>query len=249
MKPYSLKEILHFADACFGVSFCAKGIFYGLLKYSNEMDSLKIVFVLMLAVLSSTAVFAQKNSDPNAKIILDAMSANYKKMNAYGADFTYSMLNSKDKALEKMQGSIKVQDNKYALKMDGQHIFNNGKKVWTFIKEDNEVTVTDYDPEEGDISPAEVYQMYQKGFRYHLIEEKGGLQVIDLTPDDRNKEYFKIRLTINKTDKRLQSWKIFEKSGRRYLYAIRNFQANISVKTSDFQFDKSKYPDVEIVEL
>lgn len=208
------------------------------------------IFLLIFSLLGAVNLLnAQSTSDPNAKKILDAMSANYKNMKSYGADFTYSVLNSKDKTLEKMQGSIKVQGNKYALKMDGQQIFNDGKKVWTFIPEDEEVTVTDYDTEEGDVSPAEVYQMYKKGFRYHLIEDKGGIQVIDLTPTDRNKEYFKIRLNISKADKRLKSWKIFEKSGRRYLYAVSSFKSNISVKSTDFQFNKAKYPNVEVVEL
>lgn len=213
------------------------------------MNYSKIAFVFFFLLLNMADIFAQRNSDPNAKKILDAMSAKYKRMDSYTADFTYSMLNSKDKTLEKMQGNIKVRGDKFALKMDGQHIFNNGKKVWTFIKEDNEVTVTDHEAEEGDVNPTQVYKMYKKGFRYHLIEARRGVQVIDLTPTNRKKEYFKIRLTINKSSKQLESWKIFEKSGRRYLYHVNHFKSNIPTKSSDFQFDKSKYPNVEIVEL
>lgn len=86
-----------------------------------------------------------------------------------------------------------------------------------------------------------------------LVEEKteAGVvyQTIDLIPENRNNPFFKVRLIINKKDKTIKSWKIFEKSGNSYDYSVKTFTPNLTLTDSEFVFDKAKYKGVEVVDL
>ena len=42
-------------------------------------------------------------------------------------------------------GKIAVKGVKFKLNMAGQEIFNNGSEIYSFVKETNEVNVTEYD--------------------------------------------------------------------------------------------------------
>jgi outer membrane lipoprotein-sorting protein len=122
--------------------------------------------------------------------------------------------------------------------------------VWTFLKEENEVTVSNYEPDPEEITPSNIYSVYQKGYKYLLLEENATNQIIDLIPEDKTKKIFKIRLTIGKKEKAIKSWKMFEKSGNRYVYNVVKFQPNPQgVDDKFFVFDKSKYKDVSVVNL
>jgi outer membrane lipoprotein-sorting protein len=216
---------------------------------------MKQIFALLIITLFAYIHFAaaQNTRDPKAEAILNAMSERYKKMTAFRAEFSYNLRSPQEKLDETFNGTITVKGTKFRLKLGNQEVYNNQTTVWTYSKEDNEVTITEYDQDSGDINPAEVYNIYKKGFKYNYIEEKKEnndiFDVIDLTPDDKNLNYFKIRLTINKRTHDLKSWQIFEKNGRRSLYSIHKFQPDIAVADSFFNFDKSQYPKVTEVDL
>jgi outer membrane lipoprotein-sorting protein len=84
------------------------------------------------------------------------------------------------------------------------------------------------------------------------VEQKkeGGqmYDVIDLTPENKNNQIYKIRLMVNRKDRSIRSFKTFEKNGNRYNYLITNFTP-VDVDEKTFVFDKSKYRNVEVVDL
>src|SRR5574343_2093879 len=95
--------------------------------------------------------------------------------------------------------------------------------------------------------------MYEKGFLYKFVDEKkvGGKvqQNIELTPTDKSKNFFKIKLTVDKASKQIVKSVIFEKTGNRYTYAIKEFMPNFAINAGTFMFDAKKYPGVEVVDL
>ncbi|GAA0894763.1 hypothetical protein GCM10009122_44440 [Fulvivirga kasyanovii] len=210
----------------------------------------KITF-LMMFWLGGLVTFAQ--NDPQAKEVLDAMSAKYKKIPAYSADITSSLINEVDGINEEFGGKITVKGEMYKLEMDDQVVINNGTTVWTYLPDVNEVNIDTYNPDEDEISPSKIYDAYKKGYKYLFVgnETDNGtaVSVIDLVPNDKDAQFFKIRLFIAKKDHSLKSWTMFDKSGNKYKYTIKNFNGNISPKDSAFSFDATKYPGVEIIDL
>jgi outer membrane lipoprotein-sorting protein len=152
-----------------------------------------------------------------------------------------------------MQGEIFVSGNKFRLKMKDQEIINNGTTLWTFMKSENEVNISDNDPEDQQMSPGAIFTLYKKGYKYALVDEireaGQGFYIIELSPEDKNNPVFKVRLQINKKDNSLKNWTMFRNNGNRYIYSIRNFNPDPDVDANFFTFDKSKYKGVKIIDL
>lgn len=216
---------------------------------------MKKVFSVLLVVLGTVSLLAAQpqTKDPKAGAILDAMSKKYKEMPSFKANFTYSMESPAAGINETSEGEIIVKGSKFNLKLGNQEIINNGSTVWTYLKDANEVNVSNYEPDEQEVSPTKIYSLYKKGYKYYYVEEKvdagKAYDVIELIPEDKKNPFFKIRLEINKKDQTIRGWKIFEKSGNKYSYLVKNFNSQYKAADSEFSFDQSKHPKVEVVDL
>ena len=207
--------------------------------------------LLLVALLPALPAAAQQ--DPKAGKILDQMSAKYQALNAYNATFTQTLESPGLKGKENINGDITVSGQKFHLKLSGQEVINNGTTMWTYLKNENEVNVSDADPEEQEMSPSMIYTMYKKGYKYTYVEQvkDGGeaCDVIELSPDSRTADVFKVRLTVRQKDRSLKNWKMFKKNGNRYTFTIKNFKPNPPVNANTFAFDKAKYKGVKVVDL
>lgn len=211
----------------------------------------KLVCILFLLVGAVSILMAQ---DPKAQVILDEMSKKYKEMPSFKAKFSYTLENKNSGVNETAEGEIIVKGGKFYLNLPEQEIYNNGTTVWTYIKSANEATKAAYEPEENDINPTQIYTLYKKGYKYILLAEEpaeGGktVDVIDMEPTDKKSQFYKIRIVVNKKDKTIKSWKLFEKNGNKYTYNIKDFSPNAGVNDNFFVFDKSKYKGVEVEDL
>ncbi len=195
---------------------------------------------------------AQQN-DPKATQILNGVSAKYKSYSAVKADFTIKVENSQSKTSDTQTGTLYLKGNKYKVTLKNQEVVSDNKTVWTFIKDANEVQVNDYEPDENSITPSQIFTIYEKDFLYIFSEEKtvnGKVyQYIELTPLDKSKPYFKIRLGIDKTAKTVQNAIVFDKNGNRYTYEIKTFTPNPTIADTFFTFDEKAHPGVEVVDL
>ena len=210
----------------------------------------KIIFVAVLAVLATNA-FAQY--DPKALEILDAMAKKYKAIPSFEANISYTLSNEVEKINEEFKGKITVKGDKYRLALPEQEVINDGTIVWTYLPEAKEVTIDNFDKSSDDINPSKIYEIYKKGYKYLYIADKTEagvvLQEIDLVPEKKDAQFFKIKMFINKKDKSIQSWTMFDKSGNRYKYSIAKFNPTVKAEDSFFTFDAKKHPGVEIVDL
>ncbi len=216
----------------------------------------KLFTFLMLA--SVVAVNAQdKNpttNDPAAKRILDVVSAKFKTYKSPQASFTYKVENAQGKALSTKKGTVVMKGNKYKVNMDGLEISSDGRTVWNYDRSANEVTVNSVDISGNAMTPQKLLtDFYDKDFYYKYNGEKkdGGksVQEIELTPTDKSKPFYKVYLLVNKATNTISSARFLEKTGGRYSYSITSLKPNANVKDSDFIFDKSKHPGVEVVDL
>ncbi len=216
-----------------------------------RIEKMKKMLIVTLLSLFATSVWSQY--DQNALAILDAMSAKYKKIPSYSANITSSLINETEGLNEKFSGKISVKGEKYKLELDEQVVINNGTTVWTYLPDVNEVNIDDYDPEDDEISPSKIYDAYKSGYKYILLGEQnvnGRLSSeIDLVPNDKDAQFFKIKLFITQKDNSLTSWTMFDKSGNKYEYSIKEFKTIDNPKDSDYTFDASKYPGVEVIDL
>ena len=210
-------------------------------------------YLALLALSVSLLPAASAQQDPKAGKILDQMSAKYQAMKAFRANFTQTLENDATKVKENLSGDILVSGQKFRLKISGQEVINNGQTVWTYMKSENEVNISDFEADEQEISPSQIYTLYKKGYKYSYVQEakEGGeaVDVIELSPEDRNNPVFKVRLKVSKADKSVKSWQMFKKNGNRYTFKINKFTPNVPVDATTFNFDKAKYKGVKVIDL
>ncbi len=210
----------------------------------------KLVFGALLMFLGATS-YAQY--DPKALETLEAMSKKYKVLTSFEANLTSALTNESEGVKEEFKGKIIVKGEKFRLSLEDQEIINNGTTVWTYLPSAKEVNIDNYDPGSEDINPVKIFEMYKKGFKYLYIADKTEagvvLEEIDLVPEKKDAQYFKIKMMIVKKDKSIQSWTMFDKSGNRYKYSITRFTPNVKLDDSLFTFDIKKYPGIEVIDL
>ncbi len=213
------------------------------------MRTLSLLTGLFLA--ANSALFAQ--ADAKADGILKSVSSNYRSYTAIKADFTVLTEDPKAKTSDTQTGTVSLKGSKYKLEIKGQEVISDGKTVWTFVKDANEVQISEPNAKEDAITPSNIFTMYEKGFDAKFVEEKTEgakqMQVIDIKPQDAKKNFFKIRLTFDKASKNIVRSEVFNKNGSHITYSIRNFTANAPLTDANFTFDKSKHPGVEVVDL
>jgi outer membrane lipoprotein carrier protein len=210
----------------------------------------KLVFSLFAALV---AFAASAQYDPKALQILEAMSKKYQSISAFEANIAVTLTNDVEKVNEEFKGKITVKGDKFRLGLPDQEVINNGSTIWTYLPEAKEVNIDNYDPTSQDINPSKIHEIYKKDFKYLYLQDKteGGVlcEEIDLVPEKKDAQFFKIKMFINKKDKSIQSWIMFDKGGNRYKYTIAKFNPNVKVDDSFFTFDPKKYPGVDVIDL
>jgi chaperone LolA len=217
----------------------------------------KLFTLLTLGSVVLAASAQDKNpttNDPDAKKILDAVSTKFKTYSSPQASFTYKVENAQGKALSTKKGTVTMKGNKYKVVMDGMEIYSDGKTTWSYDKSSNEVTVNNVDGNGSQMTPQKLLtNFYDKDFYYKYNGEQkvGGktMQEIELTPTDKTRPFHKVYLLVDKNSKSISSARFLEKTGGRYSYTITSLKASSNAKDSDFTFDKSKHPGVEVVDL
>ena len=205
----------------------------------------KITFLLSFIFLNVYFLFSQ--DDKKALDMLNSMSDNYKKMKGFTSSFTYSMKNLTEDITDSFSGKISVRDDKYVLYIEGQKIINDSKTVWTYLEDLNEVTISDFDASEQDISINNVFEVYKEGYKHKFIDKVNGINNVEIYPDDESKSYFKISFAILENNL-LSSFTVYDKSNSIFIYTIDDFMEE-DLDNTLFFFDLEKYPDIEVIDF
>ncbi|MEL6635724.1 MAG: outer membrane lipoprotein carrier protein LolA [Bacteroidota bacterium] len=198
---------------------------------------------------------AVEENDPAARAILDAIKNKYEAYNSLDVHFTLTIaFPEEDPEIQK--GHISQQGEKYKLDLEGQSIISDGQTMWFHLKNRNEVQINDVMEDEEDelLSPKNLLRIYEnEEFFYALVgevEEAGTtVQKIEFKPLDRDSEYSKMRLSINKKTQEIIRIKTFAKDGSRYVLQIDQLTPNKRFTDDYFQFDVSQYPGLHVENL
>ena len=210
---------------------------------------MKLFFGVALTLFLVNTTLSQK--DERALEVLRDLSDKYKAYEAFKADFKYRMENDSEDIQESIDGSVIVQGDNYQLDFGNQVIYNDGKVVWTYIPDVQEVNVAEYIPDDQEVSISNIFTIYESGYKYLINDDHTDKDqtAVDLVPEDHTKSFFKIRMTISTKSGELKDFRIFEKTGNRFLYEITKFNDSPKVTESDFIFDTDAHPDVEVIDF
>ena len=136
----------------------------------------------------------------------------------------------------------------------GLQITCDGKTIWTYMVNSNEVNISNLDDSTDDLmDPSKIFSIYERGFNYKFVDESvdGGVPVytIDLVPQKPTGDIQTIRIMIDKQKNLIHGANMTGKDGNKYRVTINQFKTDGIYADSDFVFDPAKYKGVEVVDM
>ncbi|PIF05963.1 MAG: hypothetical protein CSA36_04075 [Draconibacterium sp.] len=214
----------------------------------------RISFAVILLLIAGFTVVAQ--NDSKSKSILDQVTENAKTFKTVTAAFVFSMDNDEMGIHEKNEGVLKMKGKKYVVDLPGVgvQIFSDGATIWNYMTDGNQVTISNIDDSESELmDPANLFSIYEKGFNSKFVSEKTvngqPVYIIDLYPGSDEQDVKKITVTIDKGTMMVGSAELFSTDGNVYSIDVKKFETNKNYNDSEFVFNKTAYPDVEVIDF
>ncbi|MEI6899054.1 MAG: outer membrane lipoprotein carrier protein LolA [Bacteroidota bacterium] len=208
-------------------------------------------YLTSLLFLISFVGFSQ-SKDQKASVLLDEVSAKTKAYKSIKVDFSYTMENKSAKINEEKKGTLMIQGDKYRLTAASQVVICDGKTIWTYLEESNEVQVNILENKDDALTPSKLLTSYNSNYKSKVIKDKSitdpNIEAIELTPNSV-KNFNKAMITVDKTKKQIKSFSLYDKNGNTFTYKITKFQTDLPVTAGDFTFDKAKFPGVEVIDM
>lgn len=205
------------------------------------------IYALLLVLTGITGAVKAQN-DPNAKKILDGVSAKLKTIKGVTANFSYTTKDRKNALKGSVKGIINIKGQKYYIKQGNTEIFSNGVKVWNFNGE-GEVTVADADNEDNKmLTPQKLLSnFYDEDFTYKLKSSAGTFHEIVLEPIDKRKNFKEVTIFVDKSKSLISKAKVIDKSDNIIEFTLSAINSNAVIADTRFVFDPAKHPGVEVI--
>lgn len=213
------------------------------------VEIVKVGIFTFLVTMTTTLVAQQ---DKKATDVLNKVSKKYKAYKTIKATFTVTT-ESAAKKKSSEDGTIYIKNSNFRLDFGGQEIFCDGKSIWTYIKDANEVTIEKYKKDSKVIDPQDIFTIYQKGFKYKYAgsttRNSKVYEQIKLYPKETNKPYFMIELEISKVNNGIEKMIISAKNGSKTTYTVNTLTPNTALSDSYFKFDIKAHPGCTSTDL
>jgi outer membrane lipoprotein-sorting protein len=211
----------------------------------------KNIFLITTLLLFSFATQAQ---DKKAKQLLDEVTAKVKSYDNITIDFKYTLNNSKENINQDSKGNVTMKGNQYVLNFMGVTRIFDGKKTYTIVPEDEEITIsTANDKDDNTITPSKMLTFFNSGYRYNMdiIQNVKGrkiqyIQLVSTNPKDSRKE---VLLGIDVQTKHIYNLIEVGKKGTKTTLTVNSFKTNQPLSKNQFTFAGSKYPNYYINKL
>ncbi|WP_370174784.1 LolA family protein [Leeuwenhoekiella palythoae] len=219
----------------------------------NNMNfsKIKIFTLALVALVSVSSAFAQ---DAKAKKLLDQVSAKVKTYDNMFIDFKYGLSNDAAGINQETRGDVTLDGDKYKLNLMGTTQMYDGKKLYTIVPEDEEITISTQDPGDDDaITPSKMLTFFNEGYTYKWDIEQNvngrKIQYVKLTPMDSNSELKSALLGVDAQTKHIYRLIMTQNNGSKITITVNSFKTDQPLPGNLFTFDASKYGDYYINNL
>ena len=205
---------------------------------------------ILASLLIFTAIAALSQAkDTKASALLDEVSKKAKSYKSIKVDLSYSMVNTKAKINEEKTVTLLVSGDKYKMTAAGQTVICDGKTIWTYIKESNEVQVNALENKDDALTPSKLLTSYNANYKSKIIKsDDPTAEAVELIPNT-SKNFTKAILGIDKVKKQIKSFMLYDKSGNTFTYKVKTYLTDTPVTEADFTFDAKKFPGVEVIDM
>ena len=215
------------------------------------MIKMKKIVGLLLILFSFSA---QAQDAVKAKALLDKVSANAKSYKNIQIDFKYSLQNLKENINQESKGNVTLSGNQYVLNFMGVTKLCDGKKLYSIVPEDEEITISSIGGSEDDNdTPAKMITFFNKGFKFawDITQNVQGkkIQYVKLVPINSKDDRKQILVGIDLKTNQIYNTIATAKNGTKTTLTVNSFKTNQTLPKNQFTFVQNKYPKYYINKL
>ncbi len=219
-------------------------------KIEMKTFSSKIITFSMLFLLA----FSVNAQDKKAKDLLDQVTAKVKSYNNIAIDFKYSLNNAKENINQDSKGNVTMKGNQYVLNFMGVTKIFDGKKTYSIVPEDEEITISNLNEKDDNaITPSKMLTFFNSGYKYtmDIVQNVKGrkIQYIKLVPVSTKDQRKEVLLGIDIQTKHIYNLIEIGKKGTKTTLTVNSFKTNQPLSKNQFTFAASKYPNYYINKL
>jgi outer membrane lipoprotein carrier protein len=115
------------------------------------MKKTLLIVGLIGLILSAPISSVSESQDSRSTALLNKLSKTYKSYKSVKAQFTVNIRNKQANTSVKQSGTLYQKGKKFRVNMSGQEIFCDGKTIWTYLEDANEVQISKFDAKSMDI--------------------------------------------------------------------------------------------------
>lgn len=210
--------------------------YYNETKRTKQITEMKKILIMLLAIAMAMPMAAQ-----NAKKILDKTAAVVGSKGGASANFSIS-----GGKLTATSGTISIKGNKFHAKTPAATIWFDGKTSWTYMKNTEEVNVSNPNASQlVSMNPYSFINLYKSGYSY-TVKEEGSNYEVHLTATG-TKSIQEMYITIGKTT--FVPSMVRMRQGKNWTtIKVSNFKA-ANIPDATFRFNSKDYPKAEIIDL
>jgi outer membrane lipoprotein-sorting protein len=207
------------------------------------------ITLLFLIGFTVQAQDAQK-----AKALLDEVSAKIKSYDNITIEFKYALNNPKENINQESKGNVTLKGNLYHLNFMGVTKIFDGKKVYTIVPEDEEISISKFDDSDKDaVTPNKMLTFFNSGFKYSwdIVQNVKGrkIQYVKLVPISSKDQRKEVLIGIDVQTKHIYNLIEIGKNGTRTTLTVNSFKTDQPLSKNHFTFTESKYPNYYINRL
>lgn len=222
-----------------------------LVHSKNKFQSILTFFT---AIALFFVVFSSLAQDKKAKALLDQVTSKVKSYDNIAIDFKYSLQNAKENINQDSKGNVTLKGNMYVLNFMGVTKLFDGKKTYTIVPEDEEITISKLNENDDNaITPSKMLTFFNSGYKYtmDIIQDVKGrkIQYVKLVPTNAKDQRKEILLGIDIQTKHIYNLIEFGKKGTKTTLTVNSFKTNQPLSKNQFTFVPSKYPNYYINKL
>ncbi|MGL4994405.1 MAG: LolA family protein [Bacteroidales bacterium] len=207
------------------------------------------IFISILFLLPTSSLLSQQS----AEAILRSAEEQFNKDKGVKALFSMSVETINSNQRDSYDGSITMFGSCFYIKSADIESWFDGTTLWTHILGSGEVNITKPSSVEIDaMNPSVLFKLYKSGFAIKTLGEKSvkgkTISMIELTPKQSKIDLREIVVGVD-AQRHISEIQMRTKDGVKTVVVINKYQSGFEFSKSDFQFNSTLNPSLEIVDL
>ncbi len=203
----------------------------------------KNIIVCLFLLFAAQAVSAQNNAESLVRILVEQVKSHK------NVEMTFSYQISPDgkNYSDAQEGHAWLQGEAYKIEMAEQQSISDGKTIWTYLVDDEEVLVSNASEGE-DNTPLKLLTSLDESYVASLtnIDPQGNATIELANPKG---QYKRVTLKTNTKKNELKSADIYMEDGTKVAVTVKEMKYDQNLDDKFFTFDAKKHPNVDVIDM